>query len=289
MGRLYVYTEEWNNVISCLEQLTKPPYAYSLTKDYFDNFDLEHEYNSESIFEVAYQKIGAATGRWDQETANTMMTTPMNRTFASNDVGGWDVINCNEKMLDILTSELDRDGNFDVRTRVGVAWNYSGCIYYMNPFTETVTLTNQSKIFIRKYTYCNYLEKEKVPESEINVRAYRYANVLLFLAEAELNTENKTKAIGYLNQVRERANLNLLPLDSTEEEVKQDLIKQRAIEFFCEGERFYDLRRWGLLEDEIKKIGGDRAASFQQKHYYLPIPSQEIQTNKLCEQSLEWR
>ena len=147
---------------------------------------------------------------------------------------------------------------------------------------------SQSKLYIQKYTYSPFNDKEIVPESEINIRAYRYANVLLYLAEAELNKGNINQAITYINQIRERANLNLLAMGTPREIVEKDLIKQRAIEFFCEGERFYDLRRWGKLEQEIKNSTAERAANFTMKYAYFPIPSKEIQTNPLCTQTEGW-
>lgn len=70
--------------------------------------------------------------------------------------------------------------------------------------------------------------------------------------------------------------------------VKEELIRQRAIEFFKEGERFYDLRRWGLLEKELQAQDPVRFANFQKRYYYLPIPAKEIQTNLLCTQNGDW-
>ena len=288
LGKLYIYMEQWDRAISTLEPLTKSPYAYKLTNNYYDNFDLEHEYNSESIFEVTYQKIGAATDRWGEETMNTMMTSPLNRIFGCGDVGGWDIANGSTKLLNILTSELDNNGDFDVRARQGAAWNYPNCIYYKKSFLETVKPANQSKLYIQKYTYSSFSDVEIVPESEINVRAFRYANVLLYLAEAYLEKGNVTEAISYINKIRQRANLKLLNSNLSKKDVMTDLIKQRAIEFFGEGERFYDLRRWGLLEQEIKNSTDVRASNFSMKYAYLPIPSKEIQTNPLCTQTEGW-
>ena len=70
--------------------------------------------------------------------------------------------------------------------------------------------------------------------------------------------------------------------------VKAELIHQRAIEFFVEGERFYDLRRWGLLEEKLKEQDPTRSANFSSKFLYFPIPAKEIQTNELCTPSEGW-
>ena len=67
------------------------------------------------------------------------------------------------------------------------------------------------------------------------------------LAEANLNQGNIESAIGYINQIRQRANLNDYSGVKSKEAAFEDLMHQRAVEFFVEGERFYDLRRWGLL------------------------------------------
>lgn len=288
LGKLYIYNERWQEGISTLELLTKSPYNYRLMENYRYNFDLEHEYNEESIFEITYQKVGSATNRWGTEIANAMMTTPLNRFFSAADLGGYDICNASSKLLEIMTSELDKTGNFDVRAVSSLAWNYPDCIYFNKPFTENIKPVNQGKIFIRKNTYADYLNRDIAAESEFNEKAFRYSNVLLFLAEAHLKVGNKNNAIDYINQIRGRANLFQLEMNVDEEKVMEDIIKQRAIEFVREGERFYDLRRWNLLEEEIRKTSEERANNFTKRNYYLPIPSKELQTNPECKQADGW-
>jgi len=288
LGKMYIYTERWVDAIRVLEPLTRSPYSYGLVADYKHTCDLEHEYNEESIFEITYQQVGSATDRWGTETVNTMMTSPLNRFFSAADCGGYDICNASEKLLNIMLSEPDKDGNYDIRAIISLAWDYPGCMYFNKPFTESISPVNQSKIFIRKNTYADYLDRDKAAESEFNEKAYRYSNVLLFLAEAYLKTGNKERAISYLNQIRNRANLNLLDSSTNETAVMNDIIKQRAIEFVREGERFYDLRRWGLLEQEIQSTTPERAGNFSRRYYYLPIPSKEIQTNPECIQAEGW-
>lgn len=288
LGKLYMYTQKYTDAISVLEPLTKAPYKYRLMENYTYNFDLDHEYNDESIFEITYQKVGSATDRWGTEVMNAMMTTPLNRFFSAADCGGYDICNASPKLLDMMISELDKDGNYDCRAIASLAWNYPGCQYFNKPFSESIKPVNQGKIFIKKNTYADYLDKDKAAESDFNEKAYRYSNVLLFLSEAYLQSGNASKAIEYLNLIRQRANLKLLDNTIDNTAIMNDIIKQRAIEFVREGERFYDLRRWGLLEQEIKTTSVERASNFSKRNYYLPIPSKEIQTNPECTQSEGW-
>jgi hypothetical protein len=61
------------------------------------------------------------------------------------------------------------------------------------------------------------------------------------------------------------------------------------IEFFREGQRFYDLKRWGLLEEEIANSDKEGRQFFNlAKHEYFPIPQNEINTNPNVEQNPNW-
>ena len=135
----------------------------------------------------------------------------------------------------------------------------------------------------------------KLRQSFINERAIRYADVLLMLAEAYMNKGALDTSIGYINQIRRRANLNDYSGPITKEGVFEDLVHQRAIEFFVEGERFYDLRRWGLLEQTLKTCDDTRYKNYQtgksgniNKFNYFPIPAKELDTNPLCTPSEGW-
>jgi hypothetical protein len=64
---------------------------------------------------------------------------------------------------------------------------------------------------------------------------------------------------------------------------------QRLIEFARENQRFYDLKRWGLLQQEIAnsdKVG--KQFFVPQKHDYFPIPQNEINSNPLMKQNSNW-
>lgn len=290
LGKLYVYMKKWSEAKESLLPLTKAPYTYKLVEDFAWNFDEQHENNSESIFEILYEPVGG-TDQWDNgETANSAQSTTIAVEYAAGSVGGWFEAQPTQKMMDIFWREKRASGDFDYRALVSVAWNYPGCMYYQKPIQEVLNATELNQYWILKSqnSKTRTAEVESIP-SYINERAMRYADVLLLLAESEIELGNAIAATGYIDQIRTRGNnlpsyagsLNLSAL-------KKELIHQRAIEFFKEGERFYDLRRWGLLEVELKTADAVRFANFSPRHYYLPIPAKEIQTNKLITQNSDW-
>ncbi|MDR2389050.1 MAG: RagB/SusD family nutrient uptake outer membrane protein [Tannerellaceae bacterium] len=77
--------------------------------------------------------------------------------------------------------------------------------------------------------------------SHANQPYMRYAEVLLLYAEAEAGmNRNDGEGLAALNNVRTRAGLP--PLSSMK---LQDIKDERRIEFWGDGERFFDLVRWG--------------------------------------------
>ena len=301
IGKTYVYLEDFDNAIKALEPLTKSPYTYALG-DFKWNFDEAHEndLNPESIFEVLID-TGGGTSEWSSETANTAQTNVRPCEFGAPEIGGWYEATATQKMMDIFLAEPDKDGNVDYRARMSVAWDYPGCIYYKMPFQERFTTeSSRNTYWVLKYQNWDTRDKEPQPVySAINERAIRYADVILLLAESYLRKSSPDfgKAVSYINMIRERANLNPYGGGMDYQAIFNDLEHQRAIEFFIEGQRFYDLRRWGLLEQRLKEGGND--ARYQQymsgksgngnKFDYFPIPTGEITTNLLCEQDPLWR
>lgn len=288
LGKSYMYMENWQEAKNILEPLTGSPYNYKLVEDFYWNFDEEHEYNEESIFEIIMEDLGGDDIWGNGENINSTQSNTRPKEYAAPEVGGWYEAVPTRQMVDIFTAEPDRDGNTDYRARVSMAWDYEGCTYYQKPFRE-VFKDKLDTYWILKYQNWKTRENEpSPPNSYINERAMRYADVILMLAEAELELNNLQAAIGYLNQIRERANLHPYPGALTKEAVKEDLVHQRAVEFFVEGERYYDLRRWGLLERYLESCDPSRYANFSPKFYYFPIPAKELQTNELCTPSEGW-
>ena len=299
LGKIYLYEEQYDKAIEVLEPLTKSPYTYKLVDDFEWNFDDSHENNAESIFELLIDKVGGTDLWGNGENINSTQTNTRPKEYAAPEAAGWYEANPSKQMMDIFKQELDKNGNYDYRARMSAAWDYSGCTYYMKPFREKFAESRWNTTWILKYQNWNTGKEESDPPmSSINERAIRYADVLLQLSECYLRStthQDLNKAVAYNNQIRRRANLNDYSGAMTSDAIFKDLEHQRAIEFFVEGERYYDLRRWGLLDDRIKTCSDVRYKQLEtgktgttNRYYYYPIPSKELETNSFCTPSEGW-
>ncbi|SHG81193.1 Starch-binding associating with outer membrane [Flavobacterium fluvii] len=106
-----------------------------------------------------------------------------------------------------------------------------------------------------------------------NVKIIRYGDVILMAAEAANELGNRTKAAGYVNQIRKRARGNtagILPDVPADANLKNAIKHERRIELAMEGERFYDLVRWGDATTVLSSLG------YQDKNKYYPIPQTAV-------------
>lgn len=104
---------------------------------------------------------------------------------------------------------------------------------------------------------------------------FRIEEAYFVLIESLIYQNQIDKAIGYLNQIRQRANLSTLPNDLTQTQTIQEMLEESKREFFCEhGHRFLDLKRNNQLNllKSVKK-------NWQDKDILFPIPEKEIIIN----------
>ena len=123
----------------------------------------------------------------------------------------------------------------------------------------------------------------------MNFTEIRYADVLLMYAEAVINggTQGSLSALQAINQVRARKSVNMPALTT----VNMDIIeRERVLELTGEGQRFYDLLRWGKLASRFKELeksdpyfkqlNNSAYLGFQEnKNEWLPIPVDEVEGN----------
>ncbi len=152
--------------------------------------------------------------------------------------------------------------------------------------------------------------------SSMNIHIFRYADLLLLLAEAEVEAGALENARTIVNEIRARAGVAAqgpggsltVPIDDasitwadyeigpytvpwTDQAVARTAVRyERRLELAMEGQRFFDLRRWGtaeqVLNDYLAAETARRgflvgAAAYTSRHNLFPLPSIQIELSQV--------
>ncbi len=152
--------------------------------------------------------------------------------------------------------------------------------------------------------------------NSMNMHILRYADVLLLLAEAEVEAGSLENARAIVNQIRERASqsaqgpdggdvqvdinstqitwanykIGLYTAPWTDQDMARKAVRmERRLELAMEGHRMFDLRRWGIAKDvlnsyiDIEKTRREyltAASKFEDRHVWYPLPNDQIELSK---------
>jgi len=322
LGKALAYTQRYEQAETELAALLKAPYTYDLVNNYDDNFNENTELNVESVFELLYDgKFGS--GSWGSESATSTQGFVIPNFAGSAGTGGWfKWLPSASIVRDFIAEErpAGADTRFDKRMYTSFFWKHSDYgdaapdgkwfgdqtfdVMWENAEGKRqrgepdfpVISGKPGRFLIKKFTnfYKNTPDANSMYDQanqNNNLRMMRFAEVLLLHAEACIKNGNLGDAEADLDRIRSRAGLAKKTWGSADE-MMAEVVKQNELEFFFEGHRFFDLKRWYPYA-QMKQIFTDNkkqgAENFQQKHYYLPIPQSEINANSVIEQHPLWR
>ncbi|RZJ65210.1 MAG: RagB/SusD family nutrient uptake outer membrane protein [Flavobacterium sp.] len=259
LGKLYLYQQNYAQALAQFDEVMA--LGYSLYPVYKDIFLQAGDNSTESIFEIQFARTTAnqnySNNYWESQGVRGTSTWDLGWGFNVPTQGLVDAYEAGDPRKDatILYSGGD-DGYGNI---------LPGAPPLAQPYWNRKAYTVPSE-------RANFGENKN---HWSNIKLYRYADVLLMAAEAANELGQTAVATGYLNQVRARArggNNAILPdVTSGDQATVRAAIKQeRRIEFALEGERFYDLVRWG---DAPSVLGG---LGYQPKNRYYPIPQTAI-------------
>ena len=163
-------------------------------------------------------------------------------------------------------------------------------------FTVSEATSGQNgKFLLKKYTayYVKSKSADNMGDKEgksNNVRAFRFAEVLLLYAEACTKEGDAEQANWAVSEIRKRAGLPALTFDLNN--LMQEIEHQCLLEFFGEGHRFDDLKRWystSQIKMILKENDKQGASNFRERYKYYPIPAGELNNNHAVKQNPLWK
>jgi len=294
LGKAYLYTKQWALAETELAKLLQAPYTYDLMQSFADNFKPETDNNIESLFEIEFQHVGG-TGPWQFNGTDQSLGTAAGKEFGPAEAGCWYELYPTNKIYDEFMKEKTTTGDFDPRAYASIVWDGGPdtLFYYQKPYNlKNYPNSYGFKCRIRKYL--NWWTKNEQPVgldqvSEINEKCLRFADILLMYAEALTMQGKVTDAYTPVNRIRARASLAPLASGYTQDQMMAEIRHQRMIEFFREGQRFYDLKRWGLLTQEMANTDKPGHENYQSPKYdYYPLPQAELDANPNLTQNPPW-
>lgn len=304
--------------------------GYGLLADYQQLAEVEFEHGAESVFGIEYSiNDGTTNGRINW---SNLLNVPKGPAYSGDgfyqpsqnlvnsyktDVNGipqFDTYNNTNLMTvaDGLVTTVDPRLDFTVG-RIGVRWkDYNASPYDINWSREPATYgTYGTKKFLVSPNSPYLVKGWPWGGSALNYQVIRFADVLLWKAEALIELGRQNEALPLINAIRMRAKNSKYVLawnntsqtdyaanykissyqdgvncTWTQDFARKALRFERKLELALEGERFYDLVRWGIADQVLnneyfakEKNVRDylkNAKFVKGRDEYFPIPENQI-------------
>jgi hypothetical protein len=312
LSKVYLFQKKWNQVLGATKEVIEKG-GYNLMDNFEDVFLPENDNSTEIVFSIQQSINDGSPNNYNGAIGDRLLPPGGPRYpaygFLRPTQNLINAFKTNENGLPSLTNrELTQSDFVDPRIdhtigRPGIPYKDLGILYQATWARDLATygpygpkkriLSANSPNYLLVWPYVNAL----------NYYVIRYADVLLWRAEALIQTNALEDGRTIINSIRRRAQNGgkVMTLNGTEmaanyfigeypifanfDEAFTALQTERRLEFAHEGHRFFDLVRWGVAENVMNTylaseknvrsylngitfIGG--------KHEYFPIPQSQV-------------
>ena len=242
--------------------------------DWVSIFDADNGNNQEMIFDVQGSSL---TG---QGTAVSNLFTPRNAGLSGSGFGG------NNKLKPLfINNMIDK---FDNRYQNSIITQYETATrqFNINPWSTGYIPTNletgNTLGTLWQVWTAKYIDTEATTEytSRQNWHVIRLADVYLMRAEASAEILSDPSAANTdINILRSRVEMNEIDYSAMSiTQFREEILRERAVELYMEGHRFFDLTRFGVYDEYCRFVYGDTDGARQAEDYTWPIPIIETST-----------
>lgn len=274
-AEIYAGKEEWQKAIDACDEIIGS-LKYTLTSNYYDNFNPKNEFSPEAIFAIPYDRVNAGGFNIVQQTLHygsqetfNLTDQPWNgwcsleeffNSYEEGDVRRDNFLFGPQFKSDGVTPVVD--ASVDGLDPDGPELNFTPEINELGP-----NAIRQAGARVNKFGY----ELGQNTNMNNDFPILRYGDILLMKAEAMWRMDNGSMdALDLVNEIRERA--GVAKFDALTED---DLLAERGREMFFECHRRSDLIRFGKYNNEWWEKPTDPSDHVN----IFPIPKAQLDAN----------
>ncbi|EKB49430.1 RagB/SusD family nutrient uptake outer membrane protein [Cecembia lonarensis] len=148
--------------------------------------------------------------------------------------------------------------------------------------SKLFTTGNDQKFARRQIESIKFMGKNGFAYGD-NIPVIRASEMVLNRAEALFQLGRDAEALESLNQFKVSRGLDRVEL--FRQEILDEILEERFKEFAFEGQRFFDLKRYGLAIDKRSYLGPNAIVPFEDFRILAPIPTREVENNRNLNQN----
>lgn len=289
LAKAYLYNQQWGLAETAARTAIDiaEGSGYALIDDYEAIFDINNEANPELLFYISYIENSPDFGNNFVVQRIVRIAPPeVNHVYG---VPGWGYSLPNRDLFDAY-EEGDPRREYTLHYPGSVFGIYQGgepFTYVHQSYNENGELIEYEKTYVdgdpieydhrwsesgmtvKKSTY-DIAHLANVRWAGLDVPLMRMADLYLILAEA-LAEQGNAEALTWVNVVRARASVNMPPKTTADGDLVELVRHERRVELAMEGQRLWDLMRWG----KIRETFGD--GTRVKRHFFSDyLPAEDI-------------
>lgn len=277
LAKMAMWNKDWKSAIEALEKLqgmygalsqyplSDIPYSVKNTPESI--FEIQHTYSPSGM--KVYASLGAIAMPYPKETTKDAQGQTVKVTFGGveipelgTDAICWQPLRPNAFLCNGLFTKTCKDKRKDM----SLVWEWKQG-------------DGTTKSFSRCWSGPKFWSYDMYNTYDANnYTIFRYADALLMLAESYNEAGEPDKAITCLNEVKERAGIELYGNFRTREKLLDEIMNERARELCGEFQRKFDLVRWGVWYQRTYEFSdyAQLKANMRPCHEYYPIPDVQV-------------
>ena len=293
LARFYLYNKDYQNALDATTSVMN--LGYALNSNYAQLFTEQGEYSKEIIFSVRF--VQNASNNGETFSSTYLLIPKVDQQPMPNLVKDYYCKDGLPITQSPLFSAANEKANRDPRLAATVYFNKDTFLIDTKTIFKGNTAT---KYGLRKYI------RNSASSTGISVASaggqdfivLRYADVLLMRAEALVELNQLGEVYALIDMIRSRVNMPSIETVEgsglSQDQLRTIVRHERRVELACEGLRFFDLKRWGSVQQAFQRAINDKIAGYTPsynagKSEIFPIPQSELDANLSLVQNPDWQ